>query len=165
MNRWNILRTGLLALLLAAQTAFAAAPRPVEETPVRVTYVARNDFDTVKTLIEEALTSRGLVVNNVAHIGDMLDRTGKDLGVTRQVYVRAEGIEFCSATVSRRMMEADPHHIVFCPYVISIYVLPQQADRIYVSFRRPTPAGSKAARAALKEVESLLRGIVEEALQ
>lgn len=165
MNRKSIVGAALFVLAVAASAVEAAAPRPVQETPVRMTYVTRDDFDTVKTLVEEALVGHGLVVNNVAHIGDMLERTGKDLGATRQVYVKAEGIEFCSATVSRKMMEADPHHIVFCPYVIAIYVLPEEPDRTYVSFRRPTAAGSKAARAALKEVEKLLRDIVEEALK
>ncbi|MEO1765789.1 DUF302 domain-containing protein [Thiobacter aerophilum] len=165
MNMPNPLRAGLLACLLAAPWAQAAAPRPLEETPVRVTYVARDDFDTVKTLIEEALVSRGLVVNNVAHIGDMLERTGKDLGASRQVYTKAEGIEFCSATVSRKMMEADPHNIVFCPYVISIYVLPNEPGKTYVSFRRLQMVGSKQSQEALKDVEKLLRDIVKEALQ
>ncbi len=31
----------------------------------------------------------------VSHIGDMLDRTGADIGATRQVYAKAEIIEFC----------------------------------------------------------------------
>lgn len=149
----------VVALLIALSVASARADA------LREIHVSRESFDTVKSLVEDALTSRGLVVNNVSHIGDMLERTGKDLGATRQVYLKAEAIEFCSATVSRKMMEADPHNIVFCPYVIAIYVLPEQPDRTYVAFRRPTPAGSKASRQALREVEALLRGIVREALQ
>ncbi len=153
------LRVVAVALVMAGCAAAAHADG------VREIHVSRESFDTVKTFIEEALTSRGLVVNNVSHIGDMLERTGKDLGATRQVYLKAEAIEFCSASLSRRMMEADPHNIVFCPYVIAIYVLPEQPDRTYVAFRRPAPGGSKASREALKEVEQLLRGIVREALQ
>lgn len=153
-------------LLPAASAAPGLKPvTPVQVTAERVTYVSGEDFDTVKTLIEEALTSRGLVVNNVAHIGDMLERTGKDLWATRQVYLKAEAIEFCSATVSRKMMEADPHHIVFCPYVIAIYVLPQAPQQTYVSFRRPAGSGSRAGRNTLREVERLLRAIIEEALR
>lgn len=160
MNLSLSLRAALGVLLFGFVLIAQAAGDAVRET-----YVSKDDFDTVKTFIEEALTARGLVVNNVSHIGDMLERTGRDLGATKQVYVKAEAIEFCSATVSRRMMEADPHNIVFCPYVIAIYVLPQEPGRTYVSFRRPTPVGSRASRKALKEVETLLRGIVKEALQ
>jgi uncharacterized protein (DUF302 family) len=115
--------------------------------------------------VQEALTGRGLVVNNVAHIGDMLERTGKDLGGAKQVYVKAESIEFCSATVSRKMMEADPHNIVFCPYIIAIYVLPDTPDKTYVSFRKPDQVGSKQSKSALKDVENLLREIIKEAIE
>jgi uncharacterized protein (DUF302 family) len=147
-----------MVLVLASQGAFAGA------SPI-ITYSANQDFDTIRANVEEALTSRGLVVNNVSHIGEMLERTGKDLGMTKEVYVKAEAVEFCSATVSRKMMEADPHNIVFCPFVISVYVLPNEPDKTYVSFRRPESTGSQASKAALKDVEKLLRGIVTEAIQ
>jgi uncharacterized protein (DUF302 family) len=147
-----------LALGLSAQ-AMAAGGKIME------TFTSKYDFDTVKQNVEDALTGRGLVVNNVAHIGEMLERTGKDLGAAKQVYVKAEGVEFCSATLSRKMMEADPHNIVFCPYVISVYVLPGAPDKTYVSFRKPDLVGSKASRAALQEVEKLLREIAKEATE
>ena len=153
------LGTALALSLLMAGSAMAA------DTGVRETFVTKDDFDTVKTFLEDALTSRGLVVNNVSHVGEMLERTGKDLGATKQVFVKAEGLEFCSATFSRKMMEADPHNIVFCPYVISIYVLPDEPGKTYVSFRRPEMTGSKQSQAALKDVEKLLRDVVKEALQ
>ena len=129
------------------------------------TYTAKYDFDTVKQNVVEALTSRGLVVNNTSHIGDMLERTGKDLGDGKQVFAKAEAIEFCSAVLSRRMMESDPHNIVFCPYIISIYVLPNDLNKTYVSFRKPDIVGSKQSRAALQDVEKLLREIVKEAVE
>ena len=61
-------------------------------------------------------------------------------------------------------MEADPHNIVFCPYIISIYVLPNEPNKTYVSYRKPEPVGTRASKASLKEVEKLLRSIIEEAL-
>lgn len=153
------LATALALNLVTAGSTFAA------ESSVRETFVTKDDFDTVKTFVQEALTSRGLVVNNVSHVGEMLERTGKDLGATKQIFVKAEGLEFCSATYSRKMMEADPHNIVFCPYVISIYVLPDEPGKTYVSFRRPEMTGSKQSQEALRDVEKLLRDIVKEALQ
>lgn len=155
------LSAALLLSLAAAGTAIAAETA----ASVRETFVTKDDFDTVKSFLVDALTSRGLVVNNTSHVGEMLERTGKDLGATKQVFVKAEGLEFCSATYSRKMMEADPHNIVFCPYVISIYVLPNEPGKTYVSFRRPQLVGSKQSQEALKDVEKLLRDIVKEALQ
>lgn len=125
----------------------------------------KGTFDDVKDNVAFAITSRGLVINNVSHIGAMLERTGKALGDTKQVFLHAQALEFCSATVSREMMEADPHNIVFCPYVIAIYVLPGKPDTVYVSYRKPDPVGSPQSVKALEAVDKLLDGIVRDALQ
>jgi uncharacterized protein (DUF302 family) len=154
-----------VAAALALGLVFGNAVAADASASVRETFVTTDDFDTVKAFLIDALTSRGLVVNNTSHVGEMLERTGKDLGATKQIFVKAEGLEFCSATYSRKMMEADPHNIVFCPYVIAIYVLPSEPGKTYVSFRRPQPVGSKQSQEALQDVEKLLRGIVKEALQ
>jgi hypothetical protein len=105
------------------------------------------------------------VINTTSHIGEMLERTGKDLGGAKQIFIQAESYEFCSATMSRLTMEADPHNIVFCPYIISVYVLPKEPNKTYISFRKPIADGSPASKAALKELEKLLRSIVEQALE
>lgn len=143
----------LAALLLASA---------VNATPV--VSKTTGTFEEVKENLTNALTNRGMVVNNVAHIGDMLARTGKDIGKTNPVYVKAEAIEFCSATISRKTMEADPHNIAYCPYVIAVYVLPKEPKTVYLAYRKPTGAGSKASRASLAEVEKLLRELVKETL-
>lgn len=129
-----------------------------------VTYTSKNDFATVKSAITDAIAGAGLVINTTSHIGEMLERTGKDMGGAKTIFLHAESLEFCSATVSRKTMEADPHNIVFCPYIISVYVLPKTPNITYVSYRKPTPVGSAASKASLKEVEKLLRSIIEEAL-
>ena len=127
-------------------------------------YTTRGEFGNVKDDLKNAITSRGLVVDLNSHIGAMLDRTGKDLGATKTVYGKAESLQFCSATVSRRMMEADPANIVFCPYIIVLYTLPQDPKTVYVGYRRPLPVGTEASKASLKAVEELLDGIIKEAL-
>jgi uncharacterized protein (DUF302 family) len=122
-------------------------------------------FEDVRDAVEMAITNRGMVVNNVAHIGEMLARTGKDLGDTRQIFLKAEALEFCSAVASRKMMEPDPDNIVFCPYVIAVYVVPDKPDEVRVAYRRPQIVGSPASKKALKAVDKLLAGIVKDALQ
>jgi uncharacterized protein (DUF302 family) len=122
-------------------------------------------FQDVRDDVEMAITDRGLVVNNVSHVGDMLARTGKDLGDGKQIFVKAEALEFCSAVVSRKMMEADPDNIVFCPYVISVYVVPGKPHEVRIAYRKPQITGSPASREALKAVDELLSGIVKDALQ
>ena len=63
------------------------------------------------------------------------------------------------------MMEADRHNIVFCPYIISVYSLPDEPGKVYLSYRRPELVGNAASKAALKDVEKLLDSIIDETLQ
>jgi len=65
--------------------------------------------------------------------------------------------------LSRKMVEADPANIVFCPYVIVIYSLAGDPGTVYVGYRRPQQVGTPASRASLKAVDELLSGIVKEA--
>lgn len=127
-------------------------------------YTTKGSFDDVRQDVEIAITNRGLVVDHVSHISDMLERTGKDLGLPGNIFGKAESLQFCSATVSRRMMQADPSNIVFCPYGIVVYTLPKDSRTVYVGYRRPEPVGTAASKASLKAVEELLDGIVKEAL-
>jgi uncharacterized protein (DUF302 family) len=144
--------------VFACETAIAAAPG-VTIHPVK------GDFDDVRERVVLAVQERGLVLNYTAHIGNMLERTGKDIGRTRQVYVKAELLEFCAAGVSRSAMEADPHNIVFCPYAIAVYTLPAEPGTVYVSYRKPPRAGGTASIAALREAGRLLDGIARDALK
>ncbi len=115
-------------------------------------------FDDTRDAITQAIEGRGLVINYVSHIGDMLDRTGADIGATRQVYAKAEIIEFCSAGLSRQMMDLDPHNIVLCPFAIAVYTLPGETQTTWVSYRQP-------GGAAAKLVQPLLQAIADEAGQ
>jgi len=96
-------------------------------------------------------------------IADMLDRTGKDIGETRKVYENAEQFEFCSATISRRMMEADPHSIVMCPYSVVVYTIPNDKT-VYLSYRKPAATRNPALRKQLVELEKLLTEIIKDAM-
>ena len=129
------------------------------------TYTTTGDFSDIKERVVSEIEGRGMVINNVARIGEMLERTGKELGATKHIYKHAEALEFCSATVSRKMMEPDPHNIVFCPYIIAIYVLPQEPKKVYVSFRKPDAVGTAKSKEALKAVEKLLNEIIRDALR
>ena len=146
--------------------AFAIAAPALAADPAQLTLVkTKAKFEDVKDDVVNAVTKRGLVVDYTTHIGAMLDRTAKDVGATKRIYARAEEVQFCSATLSRKMMEADPANIVFCPYVIVIYSLAADPGTVHVGYRRPPQAGSPASRASLKAVDDLLSGIVREAVK
>ena len=118
---------------------------------------ASGKFDEVKESVTLAIEGRGLVINSVSKVGEMLDRTGTDLGAPRKIYGNAEVFEFCSAKVSRQMMEAAPENLVYCPYTIAVYTLPGQSGKVFVAYRKPPPGP------AFAPVEALLKEIVGEA--
>ncbi len=122
------------------------------------------NFEEIRDRVAFAVESQGLVVDHTAKVGEMLARTGKDLGETRQIFGKAEVLEFCSALVSRHMVQADPQLLAFCPYGIAVYTLPGDSLTTYVSYRRlVTEVVSPAQKPVLERVELLLEAIVEEA--
>ncbi len=156
--------TAFIALTVGIVSAQAPAAEKVKETDWQVLYVTEGEFDEVKENVELAITEQGLVIDNVATVGAMLERTREDLGFTKQIFVHGDVFEFCSALLSRKMMEADPTNLVFCPYTIQVFNKPDEAGKVYVGYRRPTLVGNDASKAALKEVDELLARIVEEAV-
>jgi uncharacterized protein (DUF302 family) len=95
----------------------------------------------------------------------MLQRTGEDVGDARPIYKNAEAIEFCSATLSRDMMQANPHNIVFCPYTILIYEMADDPGTTYLSYRRPFYQDDGENHNALSKVDELLSSIIEEVVE
>ena len=122
-------------------------------------------FDDVKADVADAVIARGLTIDYRGNIGGMLDRTGADVGSSKKVYAAAEFITFCSAKLSRAMMEADPRNLAYCPYVVFTYEDAAKPGQISVGYRRPAgPAdASDAAKKALADIDALLGSIVTEA--
>jgi len=150
----------ILVLMMGLAAASAAAEPAATDI---VVHSAKGEFADVKDRVLMAIENRGMVLSSTAHVGDMLERTGKDLGRKRRIYSHADVLEFCNAVLSRDTMEADPHNIVFCPYTIAVYALPNEPGKVYLSYRKPAAGGSAASIKALAAVEKLLDAIVREA--
>ena len=149
----------LTALAAISTLAVAADPAPV------VTYSKKAKFEDVRDDLKTAIESKGLVIDYQSHINTMLERTGKDVGSSRKLYVDAQSFIFCSAALSRKTMEADPANVAMCPYAITVYATVQQPDTTHVAYKRPwRPDGTAGSKAALKEVEALLDGIARTSL-
>ncbi|NWG87138.1 MAG: DUF302 domain-containing protein [Hydrogenophilaceae bacterium] len=159
MKRLNLLFTGLFGLLLLAQTALAGGD-------FAVVLSKQAKFDDVRENAVMAIENRGMKIDHQSYIADMLARTGRDIGLTKAVYLRGDQIQFCKADLSRAMMEADPRNMVFCPFIINVYVTPDKPDVVNVAYRKPyAPGASKASKKALADVEKMLGEIAREALQ
>lgn len=127
-------------------------------------FKTQGEFQYVRDAVEMAIEGKGIKINHTNKIAEMLERTGKDLGMTRQVYVNGEQFEFCSAVISRRMMEADPSAMTMCPYIVSVYTVPNDKKNVYIAYRKPPVTGNAELDKALAEVEKLLKEIIQEAM-
>lgn len=150
-------------VLLAAQAC--SNPSVDDHTPGQTLFTTNDDYEVIRDNLEQAIIGRGLVITGVSHVGDMLTRTGADLGNTRQIYTHAEVLEFCSAGLSRRMMEADPSNIIFCPYGIAIYERADEPGRIYLGHSGLQGQGSGEVTETMQEIDALLDSIIREALE
>lgn len=118
-----------------------------------VSTVFNGSFEDATFAVESAIVDKGLVIDHVSHVGDMLNRTGSDVGSDKVIFSNADIFIFCSAVISREVMEADPMNIVHCPY--SIFVT-ESEDQVVVGHRN-YPDG------AMQKVHTLLKEIVAEA--
>lgn len=152
----------LFILLLAMGWSLIAY---AEEGDFRVSVNVDEEFDVVKENVELAITEQGLVIAHHSDVGTMLARTAADLGAKKPVYDKGVVIEFCSATLSRLMMETDPSLILFCPYSIAVYTLPGEPRRTHLTYLRYSRIGPQHARDALLKIEKLLDDIVKQAIE
>ncbi len=119
------------------------------------TYSFDGSFEDAAFAVESAIIGRGLVIDYVSHTGEMLNRTAADVGSDKALFKEADIFLFCSAQISRKVMEVDPMNIAHCPYGIFV------ADRdgaVMVGYRN-YPQGE------MQDVQSLLDEIVKDALE
>jgi hypothetical protein len=126
-------------------------------------YESEDDFETVLEGAKMAIQERGMYINNLMHMDEMLERTGKNLGMDEKIYEKAQSIEFCSAVLSRKMTSEDPRRIVNCPFILSIYVLPGEPDKTYVAHRRISEEEIASSR-IMAEISAMLKGVAEGAV-
>ena len=137
-------------LMFAALFGLVANTAHAQEA---VTIPFEGSFDDATFAVESAIVGRGLVIDYVSHVGEMLNRTGADVGSDRMIFANADIFMFCSAVVSRDVMETDPMNIVHCPY--GIFVADQDGD-VMIGYR-VYPDGE------MQQVQSLLGEIAQEA--
>ena len=156
--------TGGLMLALFPLWGLAAAEVAIDNAYMKA-YRVQESFDGTREFLEAAIGERGIKINNISHIGKMLDRTAQAVGTSNRVYVQAKAVEFCSAVVSREMMEADANNIVFCPYIIYVYELAAKPGEVYIGYRKPVGPGDKASLDKLAKVTELLEAIIGDVVE
>lgn len=142
------MKTAALAALFAVSTAGAALAQDA------TVYPFDGSFDDATFAVESAIVGRGLVIDYVSHTGEMLARTAGDVGSETEIFAAADIFLFCSAVVSRQVMEVDPMNIAHCPYGIFV----AERDGEVMVGHRNYPEGEMQA------VQELLDDIVQEAV-
>lgn len=161
MKSRNISKVLALAAGALALTAAMVAPAAADDLRL---FEKKGAYADVKSDLANAIVNRGLVNDYTGNIGGMLERTGKDVGSTKPIYKSAEYMTFCSAKLSRTMMEADPTNMAFCPFVVFAYEPADKPGTVVVGYRVPASAkANDATKKALGEVEKMLESIAKEA--
>ena len=124
-----------LALCLPCGPTAAQEATPSGVQGASYVRTVEGTFDDVTFAVEQAITNEGLVIDLTSHVGDMLARTKEDVGGTMDLFTHADIFSFCSAMVSREVMEADPANIQHCPYTIFVYERADEPGKINVGHR------------------------------
>lgn len=143
----------LCAAIALAAVALSAGAQADEAK----TYVFDGAFDDAEFSVENAIVERGYTIDHVSHVGDMLERTKEDVGGEKTIYAGATIYLFCSAVLSRKVMEIDPMNIAHCPY--AVFAMQETADGPVKIGYRTLPEGP------MKEVEALLDEIARSAVE
>jgi uncharacterized protein (DUF302 family) len=144
----------MIRVMLAALLALFVTPALADDMDKGAhVYAYDGPFEEATFAVESAIIGKGLVIDYVSHTGDMLNRTGEDVGSEEQLFADADIYVFCSAVLSRKVMEADLMNIAHCPY--GIFVV-DWGEEVVIGYR-DYPEG------AMDEVEALLDEIVREA--
>lgn len=160
----------LLAAVVAAVIAMAgalsgavvaASGAHAEDILKRVT--VKGSFADVRTDLQDAIINQGLKIDYNGKIGDMLKRTGSDVGSSKEIYDDAEYFTFCSSRLSRAMMEADPINVGMCPYMMFVFTRAGQPGEVTIGYRAAAMRGDDASQKALQEINTLLDTIMKDA--
>lgn len=121
------------------------------------TQLVDDTIDNVTFSLESAIVDMGLTIDFTSHTGDMLGRTRVDVGSDVELFVEATLFNFCSATVSRQVIEADINNIGYCPYAVFVYATPDNPDQTVIG-HEVYPG------ATMQPANDLLDAIIEAAL-
>ena len=146
----------LLTLFLGC--TFVSAEQPEQIGPALV-YQAEMDYEDAKLNLIDAIEAQGMVISSTSHAQTMLDRTAESVNGKGNIFDKAEIIQFCKVDLSHKLVSANPHNLVLCPYSIAIYSLKTKPELIYFSYRTPYLDEPVA-----KDIQKLLDQLILEAI-
>ena len=130
----------------------------------------KGKFEDVRDNLKDAIVNKGLVIDYVGHLNQMLERTSEAAqSVTPQgaktPYKNAEYMQFCSSKLTHELVSASPRNIVNCPYVVFAYELTGTPGTIHIGYRPPVGEPSRLTQQVNAKITALLESIVKEAVK
>ncbi len=158
-------RLGAHWLIVLAFLATLSAPLSVAgDSPVKTVSV-EGTFEEVRDALKLAIENKGINIAHTLAAAEMLNATGKDFGIEKNVYLKAEIVEFCSAKISHQLAQASPENIVLCPFTVGVYVRTDDPERVYLTYRRPFVLEAEASQAAVDAMIELIDSVITEATE
>jgi len=148
----SLLAAGLLSTMGLLQAGDAAV----------YTRVIEAQYEDALSTVKDIIKGKGINIAHTLPAGEMLGRTGPDFGIQDQVLISGEIVEFCSASISHKLIAANPENITICPFSIAVYVLTSDPENVHLTTRIPYQLDETSA-AAVEEQQELVRGIIDEA--
>lgn len=147
------LRLALQALMLMAMLGAGSAQAQSPSDLVSLA-LPTADYARVRQALREAVEEQGLIFTPPNAFGEMLARTGKDLGQGESPYDQAEIFQFCSVVLSWQLVREDPAQIGRCPLSIALYTLRDEPGTVHLVYRSPGDGSP-----GLRQASALLRRI------
>ncbi|MGH1359351.1 MAG: hypothetical protein ACRBC3_11345 [Burkholderiaceae bacterium] len=154
----------LTLIAIVALIWLGGPARGAEAQDVAYHSTIKADFSESLAALQEAVVNKGLVIDYTGMVGAMLARTGPDVGALTP-YANAGYLQFCSAKLTHAAVSANPGNIALCPFVVFAYELKDSPGKTVLGYRRPYGADGQASRAAVQEIDKLLRSVVDDATQ
>jgi len=149
--------TRLIPFAFLAVFQFAQAS---DESPVYTRVMEDAAYDEALTMVKDVIKGKGINIAHTLPAGEMLGRTGPDFGIKDQVLKSGEIVEFCSASISHKLIKANPENITICPFSIAVYVLNSDPANVRLTTRIPYVLDGSSSEA--QEMREFVQGIVDE---
>lgn len=164
MSRIATLVSCFLLVLVVVVAGGGLAHAADASDPLKSRTVERAYAD-VRVDLQNAIINQGLTIDYTGRLGEMLKRTAKDVGASGDLYLNAEYFTFCSSVLSRRMMDADAGNVGLCPYMFFLYERVGSEGKVTVGYKEMPMRGDAGSQAALTEINTLLKKILDEATE
>ncbi len=161
----------ITAILVLITTTFSAVfnASAQDKAVTHYTKTVQAEFVDVFADLQDAVINKGLVIDYVGNVDNMLNRTSSTAGsVTsdgeKSPYLNAKYMQFCSSKLTHKAVSADPHNLAICPYIVYMFETRAKPGNITIGYRPPIFGPSKRSRKIKAEVLEFLESIVNEAI-